>query len=95
MLAPYFVDTPMLTVGAKFIMAGADIGKAEDVVEAATRFAADPRIVGRAVFVGPRLKVKQDAEGEWYLAVVGQEGEEKMIWEIYVHDFEDSDLFQR
>lgn len=95
MIAPYFIDTPMLTIGAKFIMAGGDIGKVEDVIEAATRFAADPRIVGRAVAVGPKLKVKQDASGSWELARAPEEGKEKTIWEIYPNDFEDSDLFQR
>ena len=95
MIAPYFVDTPMMTFGAKMILAGGSVGKPEDVVEAATRFTADPRIVGRAVFVGPRLNVKQDAEGEWNLVRAQEEGEEKSIWEIYVHDFKDSDLYQR
>lgn len=95
MIAPYFMDTPMMTVGAKLIMAGGDVGKPEDVVEAATRFTADPRIVGRAVFVGPKLKVKQTAEGVWDLVNIKESGEERTIWEIYVHDFEDSDLFQR
>lgn len=95
MIAPYFIDTPMLTTGAKVIMAGGDIGKVEDVIEAATRFAADPRIVGRAVVVGPKLKLKQDATGDWELAKAPGEGKEKFIWELYANDFEDSDLVQR
>lgn len=95
MLAPYFIDTPILTTGAKVIMAGGDIGKVEDVVEAATRFAADPRIVGRAAAVGPKFKIKQDADGNWELAKDPEEGMEKSVWELYPNDFEDSDLFQR
>ena len=95
MLAPYFIDTPMVTVGAKILLAGGDIGKVEDVVEAATRFTADPRIVGRAVVIGPKFKVKQNVSGDWDLSKDSEEGEERAIWEIHQHDFEDSDLFQR
>lgn len=72
------------------------MGNAEDVVEAATRFVADPRVVGRAVVVGPKLKVEQDTDGQWSL-VEGKEtsGEEKAIWEVYAHDFEDTEIFSR
>ncbi len=72
------------------------MGKIEDVVDAATRFAADPRIVGRALVVGPKLRVEQKDDGEWNLVEkrdVG--GVEKAIWEIYADDFEDSEFFQR
>lgn len=58
LLCPYFIDTPMITPAARVIVAGSPIGKPEDVVDAATRFVADPRIVGRALVVGPKLKVK-------------------------------------
>lgn len=95
MIAPYFIDTPMMTFGAKIILAGGNVGKPEDVVEAATRFTADPRIVGRAVFVGPKLNVKQDSGGEWNLVRAQEDGEQKSSWEIYVHDLKDSDLYQR
>ena len=95
MIAPYFIDTPMVTTGLKVILAGGHIGNIEDVIEAATRFTADPRIAGRAAIVGPKLRVKRDAKGDWDLAKTPQEGEEKAIWEVYAHDFEDSDLFQR
>ena len=85
----------MSTVG-RTIVAGGSLGKAEDVVEAATRFVADPRVVGRAVAVGPKLKVEQDIDGQWSL-VEGKRntGEEKAIWEIYAHDFEDTEVFMR
>ena len=95
MLAPYFIDTPMVPTRLKVMLAGGHIGKAEDVIEAATRFTADPRIAGRAAVVGPKLRVKQDAKGDWDLAKTPQDGEEKAIWEVYPDDFEDSDLFQR
>ena len=94
LICPYFIDTPLLKAQTRAMLAGAMVGKTDSVVEAATRFTADSRIVGRAVSVGPRLKVEQDKEGEWTLSE-GNQGEDKDIWEIYPHDFEDSDVFQR
>lgn len=96
MICPYFTDTPLLTAGTRLLLAGGLLGTAEDVVEAATRFTADPRVVGRAVSVGPKVKVEQDENGEWSFAE-GDTGTaaEKTIWEIYPHDFEETDLFQR
>lgn len=96
LMCPYFVDTPILTTLGRVLLAGGATGKPEDVVEAATRFAADPRIVGRAVVVGPKLKIKEDADGEWGFAERKDEDvEEKAIWEIYAHDWEDSEIFTR
>lgn len=96
MLCPYFIDTPMVSTAIRLALAGGTMGKAEDVVEAATRFAADPRVVGRAVSVGPKLKVKQDGAGEWHLMQEeDQAAEQRAIWEVYLHDFESSDVFQR
>ncbi|KAL8816234.1 MAG: hypothetical protein Q9191_008364 [Dirinaria sp. TL-2023a] len=92
MLCPYFIDTPLLHAGARAVLAGGTIGQLEDVVRAGTRLVADPNVVGRAAFVGPRMRVRQDDGGEWRVV---REGEEKAVWEIYVHDFEDSDLFMR
>ena len=78
------------------MLAGGSIGKAEDVVKAATRFVADPRVVGRAAAVGPKLKVAQDTDGQWSLVEgKGAAGEEKAIWEVYAHDFEDTEVFMR
>ncbi|KAL8723913.1 MAG: hypothetical protein Q9166_008223 [cf. Caloplaca sp. 2 TL-2023] len=96
LLCPYFIDTPLLTAPIRALLAGGLTGKAEDVVEAATRFAADPRVVGRAVSVGPKLKVKQDTNGDWSLVETEDQGvEQRAIWEVYLHDFEDADVFQR
>lgn len=96
LLCPYFIDTPLLGAQARAVLAGGSIGTIDSVVEAATRFAANPQIVGRAVVVEPKFKVTQDESGEWSLAETEAEGgEEKAVWEIYVHDFEDSDNFQR
>ena len=96
LLCPYFIETPLLTTASRLILAGGTVGKPEDVVEAATRFAADPRVVGRAVNVGPKIRVTQDEDGEWSLVEGDSEaGEKRAIWEIYLHDFESSDVFQR
>ncbi|KAL8685726.1 MAG: hypothetical protein Q9218_007581 [Villophora microphyllina] len=96
LICPYFINTSLVTVTARAVLAGGSIGKVEDVVEAATRFAADPRVVGRAVTVGPKLKVKQDTDGQWSL-VEGEDkdAEQRAIWEVYLHDWEDADIFQR
>ena len=71
------------------------MGTIDDVVEAGTRFAADPRIVGRAVCVCPKLRVVADADGLWNMVEDGNGGEERAIWEIYMHDLEYSDVFGR
>ena len=96
LICPYFIDTPILTNTGKMLLAGGAIGKPEDVVEAATRFAADPRIAGRAVVVGPKVKVVENEDGGMELVEKEDEaGDKKAIWEIYAHDFEDSDIFVR
>ncbi|KAI4157220.1 MAG: hypothetical protein L6R39_000725 [Caloplaca ligustica] len=96
MLCPYFIDTPLGSWQVRVAVAGGAMGKTEDVVDAATRFAADPRVIGRAVSVGPKLKVKQGANGDWHLVEEGEQGgEQRAMWEIYLHDFEDADVFQR
>ena len=94
-VAPYFVDTPMLGAAGRALLAGGPLGKPEDVVEAATRFVANPRIVGRALCVGPKLRVEKGEDGLWVLAEKAEAGERKALWEFYAHDFEDVDLFTR
>ena len=96
MLCPYFIDTPLIPAAGRINLAGGVLGKAEDVVEAGTRFVADPRILGRAVVAGPKMKVKQDADGEWRLVETNDgPGENKAIWEAYADDFEDNEIFTR
>ena len=96
LICPYFIDTPIIRTRGKLLLAGGAVGKSEDVVEAATRFAADPRIAGRAVLVGPKVKVVQNEDGEMELVEKEDEvGENRAIWEVYAHDFEDSDTFTR
>ncbi|MCJ1288392.1 hypothetical protein MMC26_007749 [Xylographa opegraphella] len=94
LLCPYFVDTPLLTASGRALLAGASVGTAEDVVEAGSRFMADPRIVGRAVSIGPKLRIEEDESGE-YVLTQKREVAPKAIWEIYAMDFEDTEVFQR
>lgn len=98
LICPYFIDTPLLTPLSRVILAGSVVGAVEDVVEAATRLTADPRVVGRAISVGPKLKVVENKDdGEWELAEDKKDAEsvEKTMWEVYPHDFENNDHFQR
>ena len=58
MLAPYFAETSrhMVTPAARAILSGGSLAEVDDVVEAATRFMADPRVVGRALAIAPRFR---------------------------------------
>ena len=86
----------MVSTVGRILLAGGSFGDAKDVVEAATRFVVDPRVVGRAVVVGPKLKVERDTDGQWSLVEgKGSTGEDKAIWEAYAHDFEDSEILTR
>ena len=91
LLAPYFVDTPMMgSAVGKMLIAGAGFSRMVDVVEAATRLMADVRIVGRALCVGTKLKGDPRADvGE------GAEGEESCMWEVFPDDLEDTEIFTR
>ena len=98
LICPYFTDTPIVSAGARLLLAGGVVGKVEDVVEAATRFVVDPSIVGRAVMVGPKLKARQEDDGKWVLVEKkdeDQKAEEMAIQEIYANDFEEVELFTR
>ena len=94
LVCPYFIDTPILTAGARLLLAGGAMGKPEDVIEAATRLTADTRIIGRSLYIGPKLKVMEDGQGEHQLALKAPV-KEKAIWEAFADDFEDSELFGR
>ncbi|KAH8708528.1 hypothetical protein GQ44DRAFT_715151 [Phaeosphaeriaceae sp. PMI808] len=96
MLCPYFIDTPIVTTGARFILAGAGMGKVEDVVDAGTRFVADSRILGRSLVVGPKMHVRQQDNGEWEAVTPGSTGSiEAAVFEPYADDWEDVDAFDR
>ncbi|KAK4232381.1 putative dehydrogenase [Podospora fimiseda] len=92
---PYFVETPLLTPGGRVLLAGAPKGKVEDVVDAATRLVADEGIVGRALLIGPKMKVEED---DWMPSLDSPGGEEegkrsRAVWEIYGHDYEKVETF--
>lgn len=89
MICPYFIDTPLIPVGGRLLLAGAAVGKPEDVVDAGTRLMADTRIVGRALAVGPKVKV--DEHGN--LLQNDSDGKEIAVWEVCAHDFEEADAF--
>ncbi|KAK5656338.1 hypothetical protein OQA88_4718 [Cercophora sp. LCS_1] len=90
-LCPYFVKTSLLPWQGQALLAGGALGELEDVVDAATRLAADERVVGRGLAIGPRGVVEVEVDGE--------EGERKLvkkeaaIWEIYAHDYKRVDIF--
>ncbi|KAF2138531.1 uncharacterized protein K452DRAFT_328721 [Aplosporella prunicola CBS 121167] len=97
MILPYFVDTPMLSGVAKTILAGNGLGKADDVVDAGTRFTADSSICGRALVVGPPVKAMRTEDGQ-LRPVVGDDtadGTETGIWECYADDFEETEVWTR
>ena len=96
MLTPNWIDTPIIRMSGRILLAGASMGKVEDVTEAASMFVRDPRIAGRCLCVGPKLMVEQGAEGGWEL--VSKEGEktkQRAFWEVFEEDFEHPDQFQR
>ena len=95
LICPYFIDTPMLTAPARMLIAGGAYGRSEDVVEAAARLVADPRIIGRALAVGPEMKVEHGMNGDWRLVEGKEQGKEKAIWEVQMSDFEDVEIFTR
>lgn len=96
LLCPYFIETPIVTAPARLALAGGGLGKVEDVVDAATRFVADSRILGRALAVGPKMHVKQNDKGEWDLVKSGTAGGfEAAYFEPCADDWEDVEAFNR
>ena len=60
------------------------MGKPEDVVDAGTRLMADSRINGRALAIGPRVRVGDD----WEMVPDGsKDGTEVAVWEAYADEF--------
>jgi NAD(P)-dependent dehydrogenase (short-subunit alcohol dehydrogenase family) len=93
MICPYFIETPIMPAGGRLILAGGGMGKVEDVVDAATRLCADSRIAGRALVIGPKVKMAQKEDGEWVVVRKEDAGEEQAVWEAFADDFEDCELF--
>ncbi|KIX01980.1 uncharacterized protein Z518_07919 [Rhinocladiella mackenziei CBS 650.93] len=90
MINPYFVDTPMMGPRGALVLAGGAMATVPSVVEAATRLVADQGIIGRALVIGP-------STSEDHAKAVGLELETKdqSAWDVYAHDFEQTDLFIR
>ncbi|KAL8372279.1 hypothetical protein RB595_001864 [Gaeumannomyces hyphopodioides] len=107
MLLPCFVDTPMVSNEVMFVLAGSGKAAVADVVEAGTRFVADKMVAGRAVVVGPRLKVDDGEDGRARIAQLspaeneaaakaglrGQWPGNQAAWECYAHDYENLEGF--
>jgi NAD(P)-dependent dehydrogenase (short-subunit alcohol dehydrogenase family) len=74
MLCPYFIDTPILEVGVRVMLAGGAMGLTEDVVQAATVFVSRPDIIGRAVVVGPKVKVRVPIDQDGLSSLAGADG---------------------
>ncbi|KAK4136947.1 NAD(P)-binding protein [Trichocladium antarcticum] len=80
LLAPYFVDTPLLPTAGMLLLAGGAKGEVRDVVDAGTRLMADEGVRGRALCIGPGLKMEEERE-------------EQVVWEIYAHDYARVEVF--
>jgi NAD(P)-dependent dehydrogenase (short-subunit alcohol dehydrogenase family) len=109
MLCPYFIDTPLIGAAGRAALAGIPLGTIDDVVQAATYFVADPSSVGRALVVGPRLKIRSpkyqatggargvpDVQDIYEISAVPGDGvKEVALWECYAHDLDDTEVFCR
>ncbi|KAK8255412.1 hypothetical protein HDK77DRAFT_460496 [Phyllosticta capitalensis] len=96
MICPYFVATPILIRAAKIILAGAELARVNDVIDAGTRFTADSSICGRALVIGPPAKAIMADDGQLVPSLTGEgEGEETGIWECYADDFQAVDTWTR
>ena len=84
------MDTPMIHPAGRAFLAGIGMGKHEDTVEAATRFAADTAIRGRAVAIGPRVKLDDNGN---LLPPDAQNAKDISSFEVYAHDFEEVEAF--
>ena len=93
MICPYFVETPLIPTPGMLMLAGAALGSVGDVVDAATRLVADEAIRGRALVVGPKMRVVDEEDGGW--KVVEREGGARTqpVWECYAHDYEQVEEF--
>ncbi|KAH3947671.1 hypothetical protein HBH70_145340 [Parastagonospora nodorum] len=96
LLCPYFIDTPIVPMPARLVLAGGAMGKVEDVVDAGTRMLADSRILGRSLVIGPKMHVRQKDTGEWDLVTPDTpDSIEAACFEPYADDWEDVDAFDR
>jgi hypothetical protein len=71
-------------------MAGGAMAKIDDVINAATRLVADQGIIGRGLVIGARAPSEVAKSTGLEPAV-----ENQAIWDVYAHDFEQTDVFVR
>ncbi|KAK5196581.1 uroporphyrin-III C-methyltransferase [Exophiala xenobiotica] len=90
MINPYFVDTPILGSLGSLVLAGGGMATVPDVVAATTRLVADQGIIGRALVIGSKTS-QEHANATGLEQVVGDQA----VWDVYAHDFDQSDLFTR
>ncbi|KAG9789937.1 hypothetical protein ABEF93_006182 [Exophiala dermatitidis] len=95
MINPYFVDTPILGPLGALVLAGGGMATIESVLEAATRLAADQSIIGRALAIGPKSSIEQARAAGLVSDTAEMDTDGQAIWDVYAHDFEQSDLFTR
>ncbi|CZT04862.1 related to short-chain alcohol dehydrogenase [Rhynchosporium agropyri] len=92
LLCPYFIDTPLIPPIARALLAGGAMGKPDDVVDAGTRLMANNSIHGRALVIGPSVKI----DGEWKLLPESTpDVENHAVWEVLGSDFIEVDAFTR
>ena len=92
-LCPYFVATPLLGLAGNVILAGGGVATTVDVVEAATRLVADKGIIGRGLAIGPKVNMGDMRDAG--LDVADVQSPNRAVWDVYAHDFEQSDIFTR
>ncbi|EHY52444.1 hypothetical protein HRR83_007066 [Exophiala dermatitidis] len=95
MINPYFVDTPILGPLGALVLAGGGMATIESVLEAATRLVADQSIIGRALAIGPKASIEQARAAGLVSDTAEMDRDGQAIWDVYAHDFEQSDLFTR
>ncbi|KAL6879358.1 NAD(P)-binding protein [Trichoderma novae-zelandiae] len=98
MVAPYYTaQTKMLPpVAEALLLSGsAGPGSIHDVIDAATRLIADESVVGRALVIGPRLKVHDNTAIDEQSGLMTEEddGQSQAIWECYAHDYDQVETF--
>jgi hypothetical protein len=89
MLCPYYIDTPLIPAIGRLLLAGSAMGKPEDVVDAGTRLMADTRISGRALVIGPKVKLDE----EWQLLSKDSDAQDTAVWEAYADDLDQVEVF--
>ena len=92
LLCPYFIDTPFIKTAGRVLLAGGATGKAEDVIDAATRLMADMMIVGRSLVVGPKVNISIDDELQ-LVPQTDKSGRELAVWEVNAYDFDNVEIF--